>query len=244
MKVTILGSGSPIPCCDRVQSGFLLEKASKLLLIDCGSGVLYRLSELGVDLKRIENVLLTHHHLDHVGDLLPLLKARWLLGSTETTICGPKGTERFLSALLSLFPYLKKTISVNVVELKSSDSLDLEGVDIKAVEVRHIIPTLAYKFDDMVAISGDTEPFPEIRYFVRGCELLFHECSFTDERTAPGHSSPTELGQALAGSAVKALVLVHLYPPASSKADDIVKQIRKHFSGEVRVAKDLDSFVI
>jgi ribonuclease BN (tRNA processing enzyme) len=244
LRIIILGSGSPLPCCNRVQSGFLLEEASKLLVIDCGSGVLYRLGELGIDLRRVENVLLTHHHLDHLSDLLPLLKARWLLGSTKTTIYGPEGTESLLLGLLSLFPYLNKAVTLDVVELKGGEGLEVEGIDVKTIEAMHLIPTLAYKFDDKIVISGDTEPSPEIGDFAEGCELLLHECSLPDDLDVPGHSTPTKLGQALAGHTIKALILVHLYPPASSKADDLVKQIREWFPGEVKVARDLDSFAV
>lgn len=213
-------------------------------MVDCGSGVLHRLGELGVDLRRIENVLLTHHHLDHLSDLLPLLKARWLLGTTKTTVYGPKGTEALLLRLLTLFPYLDEVISLNVIELESGEEMEIEGINVKTMAAKHLIPTLAYKFDGKIAISGDTEPFPEMGDFAEGCELLFHECSFLDDFDVPGHSTPTELGQVLAGHAIGALILVHLYPPTSSRADDLVKQVKERFSGKVQAAGDLDSFTV
>lgn len=248
MKITVLGSGGPIPEGDRAQSGLLVERASESLLVDCGSGVLLRLGELGLDLRKLEHILLTHCHLDHLSDLLPLLKARWLLGATKTTVCGPVGTRGLLSRLLALFPYLEEAITLDIVELGSGEEIKLAGISIETAEVVHFVPALAYKLDGKVVISGDTEPSPRIGEFAEGCELLFHECSLPDELAlaTPGHSSPSKLGEALAGRAIKALILVHLYPQASSKADIniLVKRIQSNFSGEVRVAKDLESFVI
>ena len=240
----MLGSGGPIPQRDRVQSGFLVEQASKSLLIDCGSGVLFRLSELGLDPVQLEHILLTHCHLDHLSDLLPLLKARWLLGATRTTICGPVGTRALLANLLALFPYLEEAITLNITELESGEDIKLAGIAIRTTETLHLVPTLAYKLDDKVVISGDTEPSPKLGEFADGCELLFHECSFPDELAMPGHSSPSKLGQVLADRAIKTLILVHLYPQAASKAELLIRQVQSRFSGEVKVAKDLDSFMI
>ncbi|MGB9902574.1 MBL fold metallo-hydrolase, partial [Methanothrix sp.] len=79
MNVTLLGTGAGIPQADRAQASILLHD-DDLLLIDCGAGALFRLGELGLSPLEIETVLLTHLHLDHVSDLLPLAKARYLLG--------------------------------------------------------------------------------------------------------------------------------------------------------------------
>ncbi|MBI3460617.1 MBL fold metallo-hydrolase, partial [Candidatus Acetothermia bacterium] len=85
MRLTVLGTGCPIPDQQRTQSGYLLEKSGKLMLIDCGSGVLAQLARLGVDWEHLDTFLITHHHLDHLSDLLPLFTARWLMGFPRAT---------------------------------------------------------------------------------------------------------------------------------------------------------------
>ena len=75
MEITFLGTGVAIPQKGRVQSGVLVEFEEKPLLIDCGSGVLNRILEAGVRHTEIDTVLLSHLHLDHVADLLCLVKA-------------------------------------------------------------------------------------------------------------------------------------------------------------------------
>ncbi|MEF8781451.1 MAG: MBL fold metallo-hydrolase, partial [Haloferacaceae archaeon] len=38
MDVTFLGTGSAMPVPERVQTGLLLERGDRTLLVDCGSG--------------------------------------------------------------------------------------------------------------------------------------------------------------------------------------------------------------
>ena len=51
MKYTIIGSGSCVPSPDRNSSGALLEVDEKLILIDCGTGVLHNIPKTGYDYK-------------------------------------------------------------------------------------------------------------------------------------------------------------------------------------------------
>lgn len=254
LTVIVLGSGSPILHEDRAQSGFLLLGPEKRpVLVDCGSGVLRRLgelnakSELGLELgiQTINEILLTHHHLDHMADLLPILKTRWLLGQRETKLFGPEGTRALVENLLELFPYLKETLKVHVTELAKGDQLEVGGLEVTALRTVHHIPNLAYKFAKSVVVSGDTEPFHEMGEFAEGCQLLIHECSFPEGFTIPGHSNPRALGEALAGQEIAALALVHLYPPALARRKELVESLREAgFRGKVTVANDLDCFQV
>jgi ribonuclease BN (tRNA processing enzyme) len=247
LSVIVLGSGSPIPYEDRAQSGFLLKFGDKPVLVDCGSGVLRRLGELGdeLGLQAINDIFITHHHLDHMADLLPLLKARWLLGRRETNLYGPEGTKALLDQLLKLYPYLDEALRVNVLELDEEARLELGGLEVTALRTVHHIPNLAYKFAEGVVISGDTEPFPRMGEFAAGCRLVIHECSFPEGFTIPGHSTPRSLGEALAGRGIAALVLVHLYPPAIERSDELVENLREAgFRGRVVLARDLDRFQV
>ncbi|HIC96380.1 TPA: MBL fold metallo-hydrolase [Candidatus Bipolaricaulota bacterium] len=254
MKVIVLGSGSPIPYEERAQSGVLLLRESHdPLLVDCGSGVLDRLGRLNLEpetetdvaLQAINEILLTHHHLDHMADLLPLLKARWLLGRRETRIFGPEGTEALLDGLLELYPYLKGEISVDIVELAEGEEFELAGLRVATLRTVHQILNLAYKFAEGVVISGDTEPFPGMGEFAEGCSLVIHECSFPDGFSIPGHSTPYALGEVLAGREIGTLVLTHLYPQAIAHVSELVEDLREGgFGGRVEVARDLDCFQI
>ncbi|MEM0351072.1 MAG: MBL fold metallo-hydrolase, partial [Archaeoglobaceae archaeon] len=82
MKVTFLGTGVSVAYEKRAQSSILIESGVKFL-VDVGCGAFLRLEQAGVSPDELDAVLITHHHLDHNGDLLNILKARWLLEADE-----------------------------------------------------------------------------------------------------------------------------------------------------------------
>ena len=153
MRVTFLGTGSAMPVADRVQTGLLVEAAPgdrAPLLVDCGAGVLHRLSQTDPGYEAVSTVLLTHHHLDHVSDLLALLKARWLAGEERLHVVGPPGTKGLLDDLLSVgeFEYLDGRTDLSVREVHPGAEFSLAGLEIEAFETRHSKQCLAYRFAD------------------------------------------------------------------------------------------------
>jgi ribonuclease BN (tRNA processing enzyme) len=238
MHVTFLGTGSAMPTADRVQTGLLLEADDdSTLLVDCGSGVLHRLSQTDVGYEEISTVLLTHHHLDHVSDLLPLLKARWLAGEAFLEVVGPTGTKALLDDLLEVHDYLQDRIDLRVREV-TADSFEVAGFDVEGYEVRHSMPCLAYKFEDTFTFSGDTEAFAGLTNFADGSRVLAHDCSFPDEVDVSNHPTPTQLGEALAGHDIGRVYLTHLYPHTEGKHREMLDAIEAHFDGDVRFARD------
>ena len=83
MKITILGSGTSTgvpeigctcPVCTssdprdhRLRASALIETDDTRILIDCGPD--FRTQVLGLPFKKIDGVLITHEHYDHVGGL-------------------------------------------------------------------------------------------------------------------------------------------------------------------------------
>ncbi len=101
------------------------------LLFDCGAGALLRLAEAGVSPLDIDVVLLTHLHLDHVSDLLPLAKARWLLGVDTMDVFGPEGTEAWFETVRGLYSYLAD-LDVSFTIVHPGDEFTLGGMKIRA----------------------------------------------------------------------------------------------------------------
>ncbi|MEF8774532.1 MAG: MBL fold metallo-hydrolase [Halobacteriales archaeon] len=244
MKVTFLGTGSAMQSADRAQTGILVEGDDgdgddSRVLIDVGAGVLHRLQE-AASFEAVGHVLLTHHHLDHVSDLLPLLKARWLAGAESLSVAGPPGTEALVADLLSVHEYMQDRVDLTVRDL-SPGEFEFGGFEVAARETRHSMPGYAYRIGDAFAFSGDSEAFPDLAAFADGCDVFAHDCSFPDEVDVSNHPTPDSLGRALAGVDVGTVVLTHLYPHTDGNHDGMRASIADHYDGAVRVGEDLQT---
>ncbi|PSP72675.1 MBL fold metallo-hydrolase [Halobacteriales archaeon QS_3_64_16] len=259
-----------MPDGERAQTGLLLERgdtdASKgsdgeALLLDCGSGVLGNLARTEPGYEGISTVLLTHHHLDHVADLMPLCKARWLAGSEELAIVGPPGTEALVEGLFSVHSYMQDRLDISVREV-TPGSFEVGGYSVRAIETRHSMKCLAYRFESsgdggtetarsgaadpevenepsVVTFSADSEAFSELCELADGGTLI-HDCSFPDSVDVSNHPTPTQLGEALAGSeaTIDRVYLTHLYPHTRGNHEQMMDSIAAQYNGDVRFAQD------
>ena len=241
MRLTFLGTGSAMPLPDRVQSGLLLQRDDRNLLVDCGSGVLHRLAGTEVGYEGVSSVLLTHHHLDHVADLLPLLKARWLAGEEYLEVVGPVGTKSLIDGLLDVHEYLDGRVDLSVREVGAT-GFSVAGFDVSATETTHSMDCLAYRFaggdGGDVVFSGDGEASAGLANFADGAAVLAHDCSFPDDVDVSNHPTPSQLGAALAGRDVGRVYLTHLYPHTEGRHEEMLDSVRAHYDGDVRFARD------
>ena len=241
MRLTFLGTGSAMPTGDRFQTGLLVEDADRdPLLVDCGSGVLHALARTDVGYEGVSTVLLTHHHLDHVADLLPLLKAKWLAGTTDLTVAGPEGTRDLLEGLLDVHDYMRDRLDLTVEEV-GPGSFAVGGYDVEAVETVHSMYCLAYRFAGPggdLTFSGDTEAIEAVADLADGSAVLVHDCSFPDEIDVDNHPTPSQLGDVLAGREVGTVYLSHLYPHTDGEHDAMLSSLRERYEGDVQFARD------
>ena len=243
MNVTFLGTGSAMPTGERFQTGILLQEEGRTVLVDCGSGVLHRLQQSGVGYENVSTVLLTHHHLDHVADLLPLMKARWLAGEEHLEVAGPRGTKGLVDGLLEVHDYMQDRLDLQVREVVPGE-FSIAGFDVSAYETRHSVPCLAYRFDDRFTYSGDSEAFTGLANFAEGSAVLAHDCSFPDDVDVSNHPTPETLGKALAGHDVGRIYLTHLYPHTDGRHTEMRESIAEYYDGDVRFAEDLQTISI
>jgi ribonuclease BN (tRNA processing enzyme) len=237
MRLTFLGTGSAMPLPDRAQTGLLVAEGDRRLLVDCGAGVLHRLAATDTGYEAVSTVLLTHHHLDHVTDLLPLLKARWLAGEEHLEVVGPRGTKALVDGLLDVYDYLSGRTDLRVREVGAHD-FSVAGFEVTARETRHSVDGFAYRFGDALTVSSDTEAFAGMAAFAEGSSVLVHDCSFPDDVDVSNHPTPSKLGDALAGHDCGRVYLTHLYPHTEGRHAEMVEAVEDRYGGEVRIARD------
>jgi ribonuclease Z len=102
MKVVLLGTGGPRPDPKRNATTTLIRIGEENILFDAGRGVVNQLVRAGVPLATVGPVFITHHHVDHIGDLYDVMLSTWMYGRKEALrIFGPPETRRIADTLLN-----------------------------------------------------------------------------------------------------------------------------------------------
>lgn len=209
MKLTFLGTGTSVGvptigckcrvCTStdahdkRLRASALVESGDTRILIDCGPD--FRQQMLGLDFKRIDAVLLTHVHYDHVGgldDLRPFcVFGEVKIYADESTACRLKQSISYCFGEHT-YPGVPK-ISLNVV--KPHEHFAVGGIDIMPVRVMHDkLPILGYRIGDLLYITDmKTIDDGEFKYFSGVKTLVVNALRFKKE-----HHSHLTAEQALA----------------------------------------------
>ena len=93
LEMVVLGSGGPGATGRAGSSYLILLDHVPRILVDAGPGSFARLGEVGISIADTDIVLLTHLHIDHVGELPGLFKARAVSnqGPINFSVFGPEG---------------------------------------------------------------------------------------------------------------------------------------------------------
>ncbi|MBL8960667.1 MAG: ribonuclease Z [Gemmatimonadetes bacterium] len=246
MRLTTIGTGTAAPHPHRVQSGTLVEAGNLRVLVDCGSGVLWRMAQLGLDWGGITHVVLTHFHADHTADLVAFLTA-WRYGQlpprTEpVTVIGPVGTAAFVDRIAAAFaPGLAGFVpGFQVLDRVPHDPLVLPGdVSLECCPVPHTPESVAWSLTHggrRITCSGDQGPSDHFADWAAGSDLLLLECSLPAALDVPIHLTPDLCAEVAARANPGTLWLNHFYPPVEPL--DIEGIIGARWSGSVTRATD------
>ena len=203
-RVTLIGTGAPVPRIDRFGPSTLVEVAGQQLLFDAGRGATQRLLQLGIPLRDLDGVFLTHFHSDHVSGLPDLWMTGWLpppfgRRSEPFEVWGPTGTKNLLEHLGLAFEANTNIripdellppagIELLAHEFESNGVVyEKAGVRVTAFAVEHgelIKPAYGYRvdYDDRaVVISGDTRYDKNLIAAANGADLLIHEVAMASD---------------------------------------------------------------
>lgn len=237
MKVTVIGHWGGFPKTGEATSGYLIEHDNYNLLLECGSGVVSSLQKK-LDLGKLDAVLITHYHYDHCCDIGPLQYARQIktqLGEINKPlpIFAPDG---------EFFKLLKWENYAYGESFSESNILNLGPFEINFIKNQHPVEAYSIKIkceDKIFSFTSDTSYFPELEGFFNESDLLVAECSFYADMdgTKAGHLNSAQAGMLAEKSKVKKLLLTHL--PHFGNNDDLVKQAKDNYNGEIILAKYL-----
>ena len=170
LDVVFLGTAGSMPTARRGLPATLIRRGGDKLLFDCGEGTQRQLLK-SIGLVDLEDVFLTHFHVDHFLGLPGMIKSFSLRGrEAPLTVYGPPGLKQLFAVLKPVIG--KNTFSIQLVELQPNDEVERDGYVIAAFEVRHRSPAFGYalieherpgRFDDTPAPSDEAVLLTEIR---------------------------------------------------------------------------------
>lgn len=246
MRLTTVGTGTAAPVAGRVQAGHLVECEGVRLLLDCGSGVGFRLASLGIDWATITHLALTHFHADHVLDVPTMLTA-WRYGmlpprSAPLEIIGPVGTATLVDRLTEALgiAWREYGFAVTIREMTPGERVTLaDGVVLESKSVPHTPESVAYLIEGArhrIVYSGDTGFDEGLARWATGCDVLLIECSLPAAMAIPTHLTPEQVGTIAKIASPGLVALTHMYPPLEHV--DVPAAIAAQHAGPVVVCHD------
>jgi len=187
-NVTIIGSGNPQYNPERSSPSAMIQYKGITILIDMGNGTMAHLEELGLTRRKLPDALfLTHHHIDHNAEFIPMVHEELLAGK-EFLIAGPSPidemtdyTKKFYKEDLAYrLSKTKKVFDENdtketVKVLNGGESFEYKGIKISTIEVPHSIKTIAYRFDvdgKSIVITGDLSYTDQLQQLAKDVDVM------------------------------------------------------------------------
>jgi ribonuclease Z len=83
-EITFLGTSASAPSPKRNLPSYLIQHDEYRFLVDCGEGTQRQILQSGIGFKRLNRILITHGHLDHILGLAGLISTFMRWESTES----------------------------------------------------------------------------------------------------------------------------------------------------------------
>lgn len=137
--LTFLGTSASVPSAERNQPGLLVEAGSHRILIDCGEGTQRQLLRSGAGFRRLDRLLLTHAHFDHVLGIPGLFSTLRLRNSEDVVSVhgGPDTLDVVVRMLAGFWGEGRAPIPLQLVPLTPGRVFDAGEFTIDCFRVRH-----------------------------------------------------------------------------------------------------------
>ena len=139
-ELTFLGTSASAPTIERGLSSAVVMHREYRFMIDCGEGTQRQILRSGLGFKRLDTVLLTHGHLDHILGLGGLISTfgRWEMIPDMDIYAGRWAARRVADLLAVVFGTVDDLpMKVALHELEPGPLLSDEHFEVRAFPVSH-----------------------------------------------------------------------------------------------------------
>jgi ribonuclease BN (tRNA processing enzyme) len=248
MRFDVLGFAGAAPL-QGACSSYVVATEETTLLLDCGPGTLERLWRRGL-LERIDAVVISHMHPDHVLDLVPFSGevVRQALGGRRIPLHVPAANGReVLRRLDAAFAgegqeQTRFAAAFAVASYDPTDRLKIGDLRVTFAPTAHGQPCCAIRVTDgarTIVYGADGGPSESVAAFASDADLLVLEATFADDVAAArahGHMTAGQAGELAARAGAKRLLLTHLL--AGVDGPELVRHAGGAFDRSIETAHE------
>jgi ribonuclease BN (tRNA processing enzyme) len=255
VELTVLGKSPAWQDAGGACSGYLVVSGETRLLLDCGSGVFGKLRSV-VDYPRVDAVVVSHLHADHILDLVPFASGLTYAPRHQPVpvdgwpgtgdpprprLLAPPGAREAFRRLCAAGGMKEEHIegAFALEEYDPGGRLAVGPLEVSFQPVPHFLPTQAVSVaaaGQRLTYSADSSPSEALCDFARDTDLLLIEATLPrPEREGPrGHLTPEEAGEHGRRAGARRLVLTHISDELD--ADWARREAERGFGGPVELA--------
>ncbi|HPQ09298.1 MAG TPA: ribonuclease Z [Bacteroidia bacterium] len=145
-EIHILGTSSAIPAFDRYPTSQFIQVNGSYILVDCGEGTQMQLRKYHLPFARIDVILISHLHGDHIFGLPGLLTSLSLLQrQKELIIIAPPALSEILN---TIFKHSEAKINYPIQFIFTNQKVEKifenEKFSIYTIPLKHRVPTTGF----------------------------------------------------------------------------------------------------
>lgn len=187
-KVTVLGTGTsagvPVIGCDcpvctsgdprnnRLRSSILLRNGPRAIVVDTGAD--FRQQALRWSINRLDAVLITHAHSDHIAGIDEVRLYNWKQKAVMPVYASAETHDSLRRRFDYIFHPIQTGGGVPQLDLQTvHDEFEVLGLRVVVLPVMHgRMPVIGFRFGDFGYITDASEVPPETRERLRGVRYL------------------------------------------------------------------------
>ncbi len=151
-EIVFLGTSASAPSAKRSLPAQVVKHDEYRFLIDCGEGTQRQILQSGIGFKRLNRILITHSHLDHILGLAGLLSTfmRWETIEELEIFAGRNALERIHDLLYGVvLRGIKPPMPIHLRPISSGTFIEGEDFSVSAFPVQHRGPDcLGFLFEE------------------------------------------------------------------------------------------------